>query len=81
MGRNSKLPEIFLEFNLGPTHMLESIVEEVYDIMKKEYLHSKDSKGKLVTSVSCLVDPNHGSAIMNFRTIEEKSKLPLAFWN
>ena len=31
--------EIFLEFNLGPTFLLEKLVKGVYELHKKEYLY------------------------------------------
>ena len=54
--------ELLLEFNLGPQHMLEGLVEEVYYVMKKQFIYKKNSKGKLVSTVSKLADPSHGAA-------------------
>ena len=73
--------ELFLKFNMGPQHMLENIVEEVFVSKEKEYRYKHDSKGKLVTSFASS-DGDHlmGSAIKMFRSNEEsKSKLPLEF--
>jgi hypothetical protein len=38
--------ELFLEFNLGPQHMLEGLVEDVYYIMKKQFVYKKNSQGQ-----------------------------------
>jgi hypothetical protein len=61
--------------------MLEGLVEDVYYIMKKQFVYKKNSKGKLVSTLSRLADPSHGAANRTFRKTEEnKSKLPLDFW-
>ena len=61
--------------------MLEGLVEEILNIMQKEYLYKRNSKGGLITRTNRLVDPDHGSAIKSFRDQEEaKSKLPKLFW-
>ena len=74
--------EIVLEFNLGPQHLLEGLVQEVMEIMKKQYVYKRDTRGKLVTKVSRLADPSHGSAVKTFRKIKKsKPKFPLKFWN
>ena len=73
--------ELFLEFNLGPQHMKEDLVENVYNIMRKQYIFKRTSDCKLVSSVSKFVDQTHGAANRTFRSNEEKkSKLPLDFW-
>ena len=73
--------EVVLAVNLGPQHLLEGLVEEVYQARKKEYLYKRDSKGNFMTFRTRLADPNHGSAIRTFRSVEEKkSRFPVDFW-
>ena len=38
--------EIFLEFNLGPQHLLEDLVDEVYAQRPREFLYKQDESGK-----------------------------------
>ena len=51
--------------------MLDGVLEEIYEIMKKQYLYAKNNC-KLVTSVTRLVDAKHGTAIRSLREGEEK---------
>jgi hypothetical protein len=61
--------------------MLEDLVDNVYNVMKKQYIYKKNSEGKFVSSVSKFVDQTHGAANRTFRKTEEKKcKLPLDFW-
>ena len=75
--RNNFSEEIVLRFNLGPLHLLEGLVAEVFRILKakkKEFVYKRDKKGKLRSK-------DHGSSMMSFRKREEaKSKFPLGFW-
>ena len=72
---------LLLETNLGPTYMSEKLVEEVYQLRKKDYLYKETSTGELATHYTHLVDKNHGAAIRTYRAEQElKSKLPRAFW-
>ena len=66
---------------LGPTFMSEKLVEEVYQLRKKDYLYKETSTGELATHYTHLVDKNHGAAIRTYRAEQElKSRLPRAFW-
>ena len=77
----SCLPINFLETNLGPTFMSEKLVEEVYQLRKKDYLYKETSTGELATHYTHLVDKNHGAAIRTYRAEQElKSRFPRAFW-
>ena len=69
-----------LEVNLGPTHLSEGLVEEVYKLWKKSYLFHQTSDGKLLSGTH-LKNPSIGSALNSFRKEQdEKSKLPLVIW-
>ena len=46
--------------------MLEGLVEDVYYIMKKQFVYKKNSKGKLVLTLSRLADPSNGAANRTF---------------
>ena len=43
--------EIYLEYNLGPQHMLEGLCEEVYKTRPREYIYKRDSMGSLVSEM------------------------------
>ena len=63
--------------------MLEGLVEEVYNIRKKEYIYKRDARAQLVTEVggTRLADRDVGSAVANFRKNQIlKSKFPVDFW-
>ena len=73
--------EIVLEFNFGPQHLLEGLVEEVYTRRPREFVFKSNEQGELV-SMGMLVDQNHGLAIRTFREKQLKSsKFPSEFWN
>ena len=75
--------EIYLEYNLGPQHMLEGLCEEVYRTRLREYIYKRDSMGRLVSEMygNNLVDRDIGSAVRTFRKNESlKSKFPNKFW-
>ena len=75
--------EIYLEYNLGPQHMLEGLCEEVYRTRPREYIYKRDSMGRLVSEMygNNLVDRDIGSAVPTFCKIESlKSKFPNKFW-
>ena len=78
--KNIKLKSIILTI-IFFQHLLEGLVEEVYQIQKKQFLYKRGSRGRLVTSVHRLADPAHGASVKSFRKIEEiKSKFPIKFW-
>ena len=73
----SAIGTILLAVHVG----VENLVENVYNIMRKKYIYKRTSEGKLVSSISKVVDQTHGAANRTFRSNEEKkSKLPLDFW-
>ena len=73
--------EVTLEFNLGPQHLMENFVSEVYERRKKEYIYKEDERGILVTRARRLGDTSVGSSIRYFRKHQEDaSKFPLDFW-
>ena len=75
--------EIYLEYNLGPQHMLEGLCEEVYRIRPKEYIYKTDSMSRLVSEMfgKNLVDRDICSSVLTFRKNEiVKSKFPNEFW-
>ena len=75
--------EIYLEYNLGPQHMLESLCEQVYRIRPKEYIYKTDSMGRLVSEMfgKNLVDRDISSAVWTFpKNKIVKSKFPNEFW-
>ena len=74
--------EIFLEFNLASLHLLDDLVEQIYEVRKKQYVfNTRPDTGENITHFSQLVDPKHGASIPTYRRIgEEKSRFPLKFW-
>ena len=75
--------EIYLEYNLGPQHMLEGLCEEVYRTRPREYIYKRDSMGRLVSEMygNNLVDRDIGSAVPTSCKIESlMSKFPNKFW-
>ena len=71
--------EITLEFNLGPQHLLENLVDEVYLRRTKEYVLRQDSLGRFVHRQKH--DGKYGSSIKTFRKIQEdKSKFSKELW-
>ena len=72
--------EVFLDVNLGPLHMCEKLVEEMYQAKKKEYIFKEDGEGRFISGIH-LVDDRLGSAIRTYRQSEEdKSRFPHIFW-
>ena len=72
--------EIYLEFNLGPTHLTENLVRSVYQLRKKDYLYKETSVGGLTHWVTERVD-SCGSALKTYRKEQfEKSCFPAEFW-
>ena len=74
--------EIFLEFNPGPQHLLEDLVDEVYAQRPREFLCKQDDSGNFSSyTIHIKENKNIRSAIITFRKRqEEKSKFPLDFW-
>ena len=78
--------EVYLDVNLGPLHMCENLVQEMYQRMgkkakeRREYIFKEASEGRLTNGIP-FVDERFGSAIRTFREKEEeKSKFPHIFW-
>ena len=72
--------EVFLEMNLGPIHLLEPLVDEVYIRRQKKYMFETNAKG-LFVSGNKLKDKQLGAAVHSKRDSEEKkSRIPKSFW-
>ena len=71
-----------MEFNLGPQHLLEDLIDEVYKRRPWEFICKQDETGGFSTyDVRLKENKNMGSATLTFRKKqEEKSKFPLDFW-
>ena len=73
--------EVDKAFSLYFQHLLEALVEEVYEIMQSEFIYKKGGLGKFATLRDRLADPVHGSAIKTFKSSDElESRLPTEFW-
>ena len=73
--------EIFLEFNLGPSFMMQDLAKEIFLLKKKKYIYNQKADGSLVTHFSRLADTEEGSSIKTYRKKQiEKSHLPVSFW-
>ena len=63
--------QIILHNHNGTTqHMLEGLVDEVYDAMGKEYLYKRDSRGRLASGSGRLADHLTAMAIKSFRAAD-----------
>ena len=72
--------EVYLDVNLGPLHMCDKLVEEMYKRCRKEYIFKERDDGRLMYGHK-LVDERLGSAIRTFRQKDEKkSRFPHIFW-
>jgi len=68
--------ELVLRFNLGPLHLLEGLIKDVFESEKKEY-RRKDVRNRFVTS-----DSNVSAAVQTYRkSAENVSRLPIQFWS
>ena len=76
------LKQLLKQFNLGPQHLLEDLVDEVYAQRPREFLYKQDDSGNFSSyTIHIKENKNIGSAIITFRKRqEEKSKFPLDFW-
>ena len=73
--------ELYLQFNLGPLHLLHGLAEEIFNLKKKEYLYRKTATGQLSTYVKKLTDSKEGAAVATYRRLEEEnSHLPTTMW-
>ena len=63
--------EVYLDVNLGPLHMCDKLVEEMYKRCRKEYIFKERDDGRLMYGHK-LVDERLGSAIRTFRQKDEK---------
>ena len=61
--------------------MSKKLVQEVYQLRKKDYLYKETSTGELASHYTRLVDETHGAVIRSYRAEQElKSRFPQAFW-
>ena len=71
--------QVYLEVNLGPIHLLGSLVVRVYDRFNRDYLYKRTYTGAFA-SIN-LKEYQLGATVRNRRKREEeKSRFPLAFW-
>ena len=72
--------EMYLEVNLGPLHLLNPIVSEVFRRWDKEFLYKRNARGALVSQLF-LTDGEMGAAVKNRRVREEKKgRFASRFW-
>ena len=68
--------ELVLRNNLGPLHLLDSLVEEIFDRDPKSYVRSTEDPNKLSTK-----NIYKSPAMDSFqKRAEEKSHFPASFW-
>ncbi|CAL4140007.1 unnamed protein product, partial [Meganyctiphanes norvegica] len=68
--------ELFLRFNLGPLHLLNDLINEVWDDIQKEYIRKCDKSKRFDKLVS-----RSSAAIEHFRQRQgEIAKMPLDLW-
>ena len=69
--------EMFLRVNLGPLHLLESLVDEILsNDFNKSYLRKETRISQIVSK-----GINKSTAIATFHKInEKKSRFPMSFW-
>ena len=73
--------EVYLEFNLGPLFLLEDLVNEVFELKKKQYIYKEKPSGNLSTHFSRLADATEGSSVRTYRNRQvEKAHVPLEIW-
>ena len=74
------LNQVFLEVNLGPIHLLDPLIKQVFERYKREFLFKRTNTGAFATHH--LKEYQLGAALRNRREKEEdKSRFPLSFWN
>ena len=70
-----------MEMHLGPQHLLEPIVKEVYDLRKKTYTFKRKPSGPGFVSHD-LREYVLGASVRSRRTREErKERFPREFWS
>ena len=71
-----------MEFKLGPQHLLEDLIDEVYKRRPREFIYKQEETGGFSSyTVHLKENKNMGSVTLTFRKKqEEKSKFPLDFW-
>lgn len=67
--------ELYLQFNLGPLHLLDYFIKDIQDTMSKAYMRKSD-KNRLDKVVSEDSAANHSYK----KRAEDKAKLPLSLW-
>ena len=68
--------ELVLRVNLGPLHLLDSLIEEVLDKEKIDFIRSEDRENRVSSG-----DLKISAAVHTFQKIaEEKSRFPPSFW-
>ena len=73
--------EVYLEFNLGPLFLLEDLVNEVFELKKKQYIYKEKPSGNLSTHFSRLADATEGSSVRTYRNRQvKKAHVPLEIW-
>lgn len=70
--------EVFLEVNLGPLHLLQTLVDRVFDKFQREFRFKCTATGAFVSQ---LKNDQIGAAIHNRRVEHEKQcRFPCSFW-